>query len=173
VAIALLLVDGCASTTQDDPFGDRRVNIDFDAGSAPLAEISSLFDVRIPYFAIEHTPTSTALQKLESAWRAQTTAHALPVSLSAVPVQPEGMISLSASDLRVRELLYIIADLSGATYINGRLCGSIRVQNQTGTARSSPQATQFNRLFVFDGFKDGGTAQRSPPSDGLRASPEE
>ena len=153
IALALLFLAGCGTTSQKNPFGDcRKVNLDFDAWSAPLSEISPLFDVRIPHFEAKDIPRETALHKLASAWRAQSKAQALPVSFSAVPEAPERNITFSASDRSVRELLYIIAELSGATYIDGNLCGTIRVRNEGGETSIAPQPRRFKHLFVFDGF---------------------
>ena len=166
LAIANLLIAGCAGTMQIDPFGNGKVDPDFEAWSAPLAEVSPLFNVRIPRFEAEGIPRSTALQKLESVWCAHSDGESLPVSFSAVPEKPERNICFSASGLRVRELLYIIAELSGATYVDGHLCGSIRVRNERGTTLSAPRSARFNHLFIFDGFKEEGTAP--PRGDAYR-----
>ena len=99
IVLAALTVSGCRTTFLDDPFGDdRKANLDVDAWSAPLADVSSMFDVRIPHFEVKVIPRTAALQKLESVWRSEVGGKALPVSFGAVPEEPwERNISFSAT----------------------------------------------------------------------------
>ena len=175
IVLAALTVTGCRTTFLDDPFGDdRKANLDVDAWSAPLADVSSMFDVRIPHFEVKVIPRTAALQKLESVWRSEVGGKALPVSFGAVPEEPwERNISFSATAASVRELLYIIAELSGERFIDGDLCGSIRIENRTGKVLPVPQSTRLKHLFIFDGFKEEESAQQSPAGDEPKAAPEE
>jgi hypothetical protein len=143
VTLAIMLLSaGCLRCGTQSPFGDCEV--EFDAPSAALGRIDPMFDLKIPRFAVQDASTDAALQNLVAAWRRQAGQPDLPVTLSPGKHNADRQITFSAKDLRVRELLYIIASLSKPIHITS---------NRRGT-RKEPNPKRLEHLFVFHGFTD-------------------
>ena len=155
-ALSVIAFMGCSATSMDLPFDDdtsMAYDVDFNELSAPLADISPLFDIRINYFALTNATLEVALQELYQKWLTQSGQNTLPVTLGITAIKERDSITFNVKNMRVREILYIIAELAGSTYIDGQLCGYVSVSNTLNYAIAAPSARRFRYMFVFKGFR--------------------